>query len=76
LDLNPIEPDQRVMLANEIDADWIKKDLEEAALSHVSDKLVPEHFEEIREPPGSPMSTNITQADLIESIAAALQYIS
>jgi hypothetical protein len=33
--------------ASEIDADWIKKDLEEAALSHASDKLVPEHFEEV-----------------------------
>ncbi len=48
LDLNPIEPAQRVLVAPEIDADWIKKDLEEAALSHSSDKLVPEHFEEVR----------------------------
>jgi superfamily II DNA or RNA helicase len=49
LDLNAIEPDQRAMVANEIDADWIKKDLEEAALGHASGKLVPEHFEEVRE---------------------------
>lgn len=49
LDLNPIEPAQRAMVANEIDADWIKKDLEEAALSHASDKLVPEHFDEVRD---------------------------
>jgi hypothetical protein len=33
----------------EINADWIKKNLEDAALGHASDKLVPEHFEEIRE---------------------------
>jgi hypothetical protein len=32
-----------------IEADWIKKDLEEAALAHSSEKLVPEHFEEVRE---------------------------
>lgn len=49
LDLNPIEPDQRALVASEIDADWIKKDLEVAALGHASDKLVPEHFEEVRE---------------------------
>jgi hypothetical protein len=49
LDLNTIEPDQRAIVSNEIDADWIKKDLEVAALSHASDKLVPEHFEEVRE---------------------------
>lgn len=49
LDLNPIEPWQRVLVASEIEADWIKKDLEEAALGHASDRLVPEHFDEIRE---------------------------
>lgn len=48
LDLNPIEPGQRVLVGPEIEADWIKKDLEEKALSHSSDKLVPEHFEEVR----------------------------
>lgn len=49
LDLNPIEPEQRDIVAAEIEADWIKKDLEEAALAHSSEKLVPEHFEEVRE---------------------------
>lgn len=49
LDLNPIEPWQRALVSPEIEADWIKKDLEDAALGHASDKLVPEHFEEIRE---------------------------
>lgn len=48
LDLNPIEPAHRVLVGLEIDADWIKKDLEEKALSHSSDRLVPEHFEEVR----------------------------
>jgi superfamily II DNA or RNA helicase len=48
LDLNPIEPAEHALVAPEIGADWIKKDLEEAALSHSSDKLVPEHFEEVR----------------------------
>lgn len=47
LDLNPIEPSQRVLVTPEIDADWIKKDLEERVLSHSSDELVPEHFKEV-----------------------------
>lgn len=49
LDLNPIDAEQRALVAGEIEADWIKKDLEEAALAHASDKLVPEHFEEVRQ---------------------------
>lgn len=49
LDLNPIEPWQRQLVGPEIEADWIKKDLEVAALGHASDRLVPEHFDEIRE---------------------------
>lgn len=36
-------------MASEIDADWIKKDLEQSALAHASDRLVPEHFEEVRQ---------------------------
>ena len=48
LDLNPITPEQKAMAAPEIDAEWIKKDLEEQALAHASDKLVPAHFEEVR----------------------------
>ena len=60
LDLNPIEPDQRAMVARQIDADWIKKDLEEAALSHASDKLVPEHFEEVRERRERQIDKNLT----------------
>ncbi len=49
LDLNPIDQAQRALVAGEIDSAWIKKDLEEAALGHASDRLVPEHFEEVRE---------------------------
>jgi superfamily II DNA or RNA helicase len=49
LDLNPIDDEQRSLASIEINADWIKKDLEDAALSHASDKLVPAHFDEVRE---------------------------
>lgn len=49
LDLNPISTEDRILAGPEIGADWIKKDLEESALAHASDKLVPAHFEEIRQ---------------------------
>lgn len=48
LDLNPIEPADRLLVEPEIDADWIKKDLEDVALAHASAHLVPQHFVEIK----------------------------
>jgi hypothetical protein len=36
------------MVADQLEAEWIKKDLEQAALAHASERLVPEHFEEVR----------------------------
>ncbi len=60
LDLNPIDSNQRAMVASEIDAEWIKKDLEDAALVHASDRLVPEHFEEIRERRERQVDKNLT----------------
>ncbi|MFZ6654722.1 helicase-related protein [Undibacterium sp. TJN19] len=60
LDLNPIETDERVLAGPEIDADWIKKDLEENALAHASDKLVPTHFEEVRQRREAQVDKNLT----------------
>jgi superfamily II DNA or RNA helicase len=60
LDLNPIEPDERVLAGPEIDADWIKRDLEENALAHASDKLVPAHFEEVRQRREAQVDKNLT----------------
>lgn len=48
LDLTPLDEVQSKMVADQLDAPWIKKDLEQVALAHASDKLVPEHFEEVR----------------------------
>lgn len=48
LDLTPLDEVQSKMVADQLEAEWIKKDLEQAALAHASEKLVPEHFEEIR----------------------------
>ena len=48
LDLTPLDEVQSKMVADQLDAPWIKKDLEQVALAHASEKLVPEHFEEVR----------------------------
>lgn len=48
LDLTTVDDVQSKMVADQLDAPWIKKDLEQVALAHASDKLVPEHFEEVR----------------------------
>ena len=48
LDLTPLDEVQSKMVADQLDAPWIKRDLEQVALAHASDKLVPEHFEEVR----------------------------
>lgn len=60
LDLNPIDSDERMLAGPEIDADWIKKDLEENALAHASDKLVPAHFEEVRQRREAQVDKNLT----------------
>jgi superfamily II DNA or RNA helicase len=49
LDLNPITPAEGALVGPEIDADWIKKDLENVALAHASIQMVPQHFAEIRD---------------------------
>lgn len=48
LDLTPLDEVQSKMVADQLDALWIKKDLEQVALAHASERLVPEHFEEVR----------------------------
>lgn len=48
LDLTPLDEVQSKMVADQLDAPWIKKDLEQVALAHASEKLVPEHFEEVK----------------------------
>ncbi|UUZ52283.1 SWF/SNF helicase family protein [Massilia sp. H-1] len=44
----------------EIDAEWIKKDLEENALAHASEKLVPAHFEEVSQRREAQVDKNLT----------------
>ena len=48
LDLRGIEPEERLLCEDLLDADWLEDDIEGIALSHVAETLVPEHFEEVR----------------------------
>lgn len=60
LDLNPINAQDRMLVSQEIEGDWIKKDLEAVALAHSSDKLVPEHFDEVRTRREEQVDKNLT----------------
>lgn len=47
LDLQPLDDSDRPRLKEVIDADWIRADLEQKALTLASGTLVPEHFREV-----------------------------
>jgi SNF2 family DNA or RNA helicase len=49
LDLQPIQAHEKALVQDVIDAPWLSANLEALALHYASQKLVPEHFEEIRE---------------------------
>ncbi|MDD3802346.1 MAG: helicase-related protein [Desulfuromonas thiophila] len=48
LDLEPIQPDDLALIQDILTAPWIAGDLEQLALAHASNHLVPEHFDEVR----------------------------
>ena len=48
LDLQPIDKSDRLLVADVLNAPWINGNLESLALSHASQFLVPEHFEEVK----------------------------
>ncbi len=48
LDLVPIEPADQALIQDVFSAPWITSDLEQQAISHASQGIVPEHFDEIR----------------------------
>jgi len=47
LDLEPLDPDDRVLLKEVISAPWIRADQEHRALALAATTLVPEHFREV-----------------------------
>lgn len=49
LDLEPIEPTDIALIKDVLAAPWIARDLEQLALAHASQQLVPMHFDEVRQ---------------------------
>lgn len=49
LDLEPIEPTDIALIQDVLAAPWIARDLEQLALAHASQQLVPMHFDEVRQ---------------------------
>lgn len=48
LDLQPIDDDDHKLITDILNAPWITQNLESLALNHASKKLVPEHYDEVR----------------------------
>jgi hypothetical protein len=48
LDLQPIDDADRALISDVLDAPWLGNDLENVALSHAAQNLVPEHYREVR----------------------------
>lgn len=74
LDLTALDETQLKMVADQVQADWIKKDLEQAAMAHASEKLVPEHFEEVRSRRESQVDKNL--AAIRERLVKEIDYWS
>ena len=49
LDLQPIDEYDKSFISDILDAPWLSKNLETLALSHASQKLVPEHYGEVKD---------------------------
>ena len=49
LDLQPIDGTDKSLVSDVLEMDWLNSDLETLALAHASQKLVPEHYKEIRD---------------------------
>ena len=48
LDLHPIDDYDHKLVKDILQADWLNKNLEELALNHASQQLVPEHYDEVK----------------------------
>lgn len=48
LDLLPIKPEELALVQDVLNASWLQQNLENLALQHASQQLVPEHFSEVK----------------------------
>ncbi|WP_045216067.1 helicase-related protein [Desulfonatronovibrio magnus] len=49
LDLEPLKPEDRVLIKDIMEQHWLCKSLEDQAMAFAAARLVPEHFEEVRQ---------------------------
>ncbi len=49
LDLEPLQPDDKVLIKDVLESDWIDERIEALALRYATEKIVPEHYDEIRD---------------------------
>lgn len=49
LDLQPISEDERELINDILTSPWVNTDLERLALAHATERIVPEHFTEVKE---------------------------
>ena len=49
LDYRPLGAGERELLTGALDADWLRGDLEQQAMRHAIQHLVPQHFEEVKQ---------------------------
>ena len=49
LDYEPAGEDVQVLIQDVLNADWMRKDIEDVALAHAAQTIVPEHFNEVRD---------------------------
>ena len=49
IDLRPLKEDERPLIKDEINAPWIKVDLESKALAYASQELAPAHLQEVKD---------------------------
>jgi SNF2 family DNA or RNA helicase len=49
LDYRPIDPEERAAIDSELQADWLRQDLESRAVHYAAFRLVPDHLREVRE---------------------------
>ena len=48
LDYRAITPEEKALIAPSLEPDWLKKDLESKVLEYAVEKVVPQHFDEVR----------------------------
>ncbi|BCX80569.1 hypothetical protein MIT9_P0142 [Methylomarinovum caldicuralii] len=48
LDLQPIDASDKALISDVLDSPWVKQNLEGLAINYASQKLVPEHYQEVK----------------------------